>query len=113
MKWLESGTRRDLCALLYREGELRGQALKTRLERRYDAALDSKRFYNRLDALTSAGHVERRVDGLHDVYALTEEGERRLLDHYGWFADCVEAGDERSENESKKDGSTENGRRKG
>lgn len=94
MKWLESGTRRDICALLYREGELRGQALKTRLEEHYDGPLDSRRFYNRMDALVSAGHVEKRVDGLQDVYALTEGGEERLLDHYEWFTECVGTGGE-------------------
>ncbi|WP_254537520.1 PadR family transcriptional regulator [Halomarina litorea] len=92
MKWLESGTRRDICALLYRGGELRGQALKTHLERHYDLQLDPKRFYDRMDALVSAGHVEKRADGLHDVYALTEQGERRLLDHHEWLSGCVEAG---------------------
>lgn len=95
MKWLESGTRRDICIVLYREGEVRGQVLKTALERHYGAPVDSKRFYDRMDALVSAGHVETRVDGLHDVYALTEGGEERLRDHFEWFADCVEAGENR------------------
>jgi DNA-binding PadR family transcriptional regulator len=97
MKWLESGTRRDLCLVLYREGEQRGQALKTTLERHYGSPLDSRRFYDRMDALVSAGHVELRVDGLHDVYALTDAGEERLREHCEWVAECVEAGADRAD----------------
>jgi DNA-binding PadR family transcriptional regulator len=94
MRWLESGTRRDMCAALHALGEARGPQLKRRLERRYDDRLDSKRFYGRLSALESSGHVERRVDGLDDVYALTEAGERALREQYAWLGDCLD-GDER------------------
>ncbi len=90
MKWHESGTRRDMCAALYAAGETRGPTLKRTLERRYDARLDSRRFYDRLAALERAGHVERRVDGLDDVYALTERGERAVREHCAWLREQVE-----------------------
>jgi DNA-binding PadR family transcriptional regulator len=93
MRWLESGTRRDMCAALLALGEARGPELKRRLERRYDDRLDSKRFYDRLSALESSGHVERRVDGLDDVYTLTERGERGVRAQRRWLTDCIEDGD--------------------
>ena len=94
MRWLESGTRRDMCAALYAQGEARGPELKRRLERHYDYRLDSRRFYDRLSALESSGHVERRVDGLDDVYSLTERGERGVRERRAWLAECVETADE-------------------
>jgi DNA-binding PadR family transcriptional regulator len=97
MRWLESGTRRDMCAALLALGEARGPELKRRLERRYDDRLDSKRFYDRLSALESSGHVERRVDGLDDVYTLTERGERGVREQDAWLAECVATADEREE----------------
>ena len=88
----QSGTRRDVCVLLYDAGELRGQQLKSRLSKQYDRRLDPTKFYSVLDALVNAGHVEKREAGLHDVYALTDAGERALLDHYEWLRSQV-AGD--------------------
>ncbi|MFC7155387.1 PadR family transcriptional regulator [Halomarina halobia] len=89
-KWLESGTRRDVCAILYAGGELRAPQLKRRLEAHYDARIDPKRFYGRLDALVESGHVERRVDGLDDIYALTDAGARAIRDHYAWLRELIE-----------------------
>lgn len=95
MRWLESGTRRDMCAALSALGVARGPELKRHLERHYDDRLDSRRFYDRLSALESSGHVERRVDGLDDVYSLTDRGGREVRAQQAWLTECVEA----SENE--------------
>ena len=90
MGWLQSGRRRDLCALLYEAGELRGQRLKTRLEDHYDARIDSKSFYGALDSLEEKGFVEQRTDGIHDAYALTDAGERRIEEYFEWLRERVE-----------------------
>ncbi|WP_290810109.1 helix-turn-helix transcriptional regulator [Halovivax sp.] len=89
-KWLQSGRRRDTCYILADEGELRGQELKSRLESHYDARIEPSAFYGSLSALVEAGHVEVRTEGISDVYALTEAGERRLREHYEWVRDRVE-----------------------
>ncbi|WP_455448635.1 PadR family transcriptional regulator [Natrinema thermotolerans] len=95
-KWLRSGRRRDICFLLAAaaDGELRGQQLKTRLESHYDDRLEPKSFYGSLSALVDAGFVEKRTEGLHDVYALTEAGERRMRDHADWVGACLDTGGE-------------------
>ncbi|WP_254523025.1 PadR family transcriptional regulator [Natrinema caseinilyticum] len=92
-KWLRSGRRRDVCVLLAgaADGELRGQQLKSRLESHYDDRIEPKAFYGSLSALVDAGFVEKRTAGLHDVYALTEAGERRVRDHYAWVRNCLES----------------------
>ncbi|SDQ50358.1 PadR family transcriptional regulator [Natronobacterium texcoconense] len=95
-KWLQSGRRRDVCFLLAAEGEdghLRGQQLKSRLESHYDERLEPKAFYGSLSALVEAGFVEKRTEGIHDVYALTEGGRRRVREHYEWVSECCEGGD--------------------
>lgn len=84
-----SGTRRDICVLLYDAGELRGQQLKAALADHYDRRIDPTQFYAVLDALVGSGHVEKREEGLHDVYALTDPGEEALLDHYEWMQSLV------------------------
>jgi DNA-binding PadR family transcriptional regulator len=84
MKFLQSGRRRDVCALL--AGEPRqAQALKSALESHYDERIEPRSFYAALDALEDANFVETRAEGIHDVYALTEAGERRLREHYVWL----------------------------
>ena len=85
----QSGTRRDICALLYDAGELRSQQLKSRLSSHYDRRIDPKQFYGVLDALVDSGHVGKREEGLHDVYALTDAGERALLEHFEWLESLV------------------------
>ena len=87
--WLASGRRRDLCVLLYDAGALRGQELKARLEDRYDERLDPSRFYGALDGLVSAGHVEERTDGIHDVYALTDAGRAAVEEYAEWLCTSV------------------------
>jgi DNA-binding PadR family transcriptional regulator len=82
-RFLQSGRRRDICVLLADEPR-QAQALKSRLESVYDVRIDPKSFYGALDALEDAGFVETRTEGIHDVYALTEAGERRLQEHIEW-----------------------------
>ncbi len=90
MKWLRSGRRRDVCVVLAGEGPLRGQRLKSILESRYDERIEPKSFYGSLSALVDAGLVAERTEGIHDVYALTEVGERRLREHHEWMTANVE-----------------------
>lgn len=92
-KWLRSGRRRDVCALLAAEGECHGQRLKSRLEAHYDERLEPKSFYGSLSALVDAGFVEERTEGIHDVYALTDAGETRLREHAEWLCSRLEAAD--------------------
>lgn len=89
-KFLQSGRRRDICVLLADEPR-QGQALKSSLEAHYDVRIDPKSFYGALDALEDAGFVERRTDGIHDVYALTEGGRDRLSEHVSWLLDHVDS----------------------
>lgn len=86
-KWLHSGRRRDICAILYDAGELRAQSLKSRIETHYDERIDPGSFYGTMSALVDSGHLERRTQGIADVYALTDAGERALLDHYAWLSE--------------------------
>lgn len=88
-RYLESGMRRDCCALLHGRGEVRAQELKRWLSDYYESRLDPQQFYERLDALVDAGHVEKRVDGVHDVYALTDGGARILEGHVRWLNEQV------------------------
>lgn len=90
-KWFHSGRRRDLCALLYEADELRAQSLKNRLESHYDERIDPGSFYATLRSLVESGFLDRRTEGIADVYALTDAGERALLDHYAWLSERVGA----------------------
>jgi DNA-binding PadR family transcriptional regulator len=85
-KFLQSGRRRDICALLSGEA-LQAQALKSKLESHDDERIEPKSFYGALDALEKAGFVETETDGIHDVYVLTDAGERRLREHYDWLTE--------------------------
>jgi DNA-binding PadR family transcriptional regulator len=96
-KWLHSGRRRDLCALLYDAGELRAQSLKNRLESHYDERIDPGSFYATLNSLVESGHLDRRTEGIADVYALTDAGERALRDHYDWLSALVAGGSTESD----------------
>lgn len=89
MKWLQSGRRRDVCYLLYDDGPLQAQAVKSRLEACYDERIDPKSFYGALDALVENGHLEPRQSGIHDVYALSPAGEELLEDHVRWVRERV------------------------
>ncbi|WP_418286392.1 PadR family transcriptional regulator [Halorubrum sp. DTA46] len=89
-KWLHSGRRRDICTLLYDAGELRAQSLKNRIESHYDERIDPRSFYATLNSLVESGHLDRRTEGLADVYALTDAGERGVRDHYEWLTEQLE-----------------------
>ncbi|MFB6307691.1 MAG: PadR family transcriptional regulator [Haloarculaceae archaeon] len=89
-KWLQSGRRRDLCVLLAEGGELSGQSLKTRLEDHYGTRIEPKSFYGALDALVDSGFVETREAGIHDVYTLTDAGQRQLHEHFEWMRERID-----------------------
>ena len=88
MRWLNSGLRRDVCVLLAEES-YRQQQLKVALEDHYDERVDADRFRSALERLVDVGFVEREVDGIHDIYALTEPGRERLEAHYEWMTEKV------------------------
>ncbi|MFQ3320048.1 MAG: DNA-binding PadR family transcriptional regulator [Natronomonas sp.] len=89
MEWLTSGLRRDICILLYDE-ERRAQQLKSALEARYDRRLKPDRFYGALDTLESKGYVEKHVEGLEDVYSLTDGGRTGVEKQFEWLQERVE-----------------------
>jgi len=89
MEWLTSGLRRDICVLLYGD-ERRAQQLKSDLETHYDRRVPPERFYGALEQLESKGFVEKRVDGLEDVYSLTDGGRSGVERQFEWMAERVE-----------------------
>ncbi|WP_336022348.1 DNA-binding protein [Halobellus salinisoli] len=89
-QWLQSGRRRDLCALLYEAGSLRGQKLKTALERHYGVRIDPQSFYGSLDALVDRGLIACETEGIHDVYRLTEVGVDGVESHYAWLTERLD-----------------------
>lgn len=89
-KWLQSGLRRDVCALVAARDDPTGQTLKTAIQRRYDQRIRPKTFRGALDELVRLGYLEREVDGVHDRYALTDEGEQALYEHYEWLREQLE-----------------------
>ena len=88
-EWLASGMRRDICILLYGE-DYRAQKLKSALQDRYDRRIRPEQFRSALRALEEAGYVEKRVEGLADVFALTEAGERGVERQYAWLREVIE-----------------------
>ncbi|CAI48930.1 PadR family transcription regulator [Natronomonas pharaonis DSM 2160] len=89
MEWLTSGLRRDICVLLYAESR-RAQQLKSALEARYDRRIPPERFYGAVEALESKGFVETHVEGLEDVYSLTDAGRDGVATQFRWMADHVD-----------------------
>ena len=89
MEWLTSGLRRDICVLLYDE-ERRAQKLKSGLESRYGRRVKPDRFYGALDSLEKNGYVEQRVEGLEDVYSLTDPGRQSVEAQFEWMRQRVE-----------------------
>lgn len=89
MEWLTSGLRRDVCILLYDE-ECRAQTLKSALEARYDRRVKPDRFYGALETLESKGFVEKHVEGLEDVYSLTDAGRTSVERQYEWVREQVD-----------------------
>ena len=88
MEWLASGLRRDVCVILYGD-ERRAQQLKSALESQYDRRVKPDRFYGALETLESTGHVEKRVEGLEDVYALTDAGRENVERYAAWIQEQV------------------------
>ncbi|QIB73747.1 DNA-binding protein [Halogeometricum borinquense] len=105
--WFQSGRRRDLCAILYDAGELRGQKLKTRLEAYYDTRIDPQSFYGTLDALVSKGYLVRRTEGIHDVYELTDPGVRGVESYYDWLTKRVESKEQERREDDSRAGTTD------
>ncbi|AUV82359.1 multidrug DMT transporter permease [Salinigranum rubrum] len=105
MRWLQSGLRRDICVIVAELDDPTGQQAKAALERHYDDRIRPKTFHGALDALVRDGFLSRRQDGLADRYALTDAGERRLLDQHAWVASATEALAERDDRE-RGDGAT-------
>ena len=89
MEWLTSGLRRDVCVLLYGE-EYRAQKLKSTLEARYGRRVKPDRFYGALESLEKNGYVEKRVEGLEDVYFLTDAGENSVETQFEWMREQVD-----------------------
>ena len=79
------------------EEEWRAQSLKSALEKRYDRRVKPDRFYGALDALNSKGFVEKRVEGLEDVYALTDAGKTRAEAQFEWCREQIERSKEGGE----------------
>ena len=95
-KFLQSGRRRDICAILAGES-LHAQAIKSRLADHDGERIDPKTFYASLDALEDAGFVRAETEGIHDVYSLTEAGDRRLREHYAWLGEQLATDSNRSD----------------
>lgn len=89
-RWLHSGLRRDICAVVASLDDPTGQTCKTTLEARYDDHVTPKTFYGAVEALVESGHLASEVDGIHDCYRLTPAGERALRVHYAWLTDCLD-----------------------
>lgn len=94
MEWLTSGLRRDICILLY-DDERRAQALKSALESRYDRRVKPDRFYGALQTLDSKGFVRKRVEGLEDVYSLTDGGRSAVETQFEWMREQIDDGGRR------------------
>ncbi|PSP67741.1 PadR family transcriptional regulator, partial [Halobacteriales archaeon QH_6_68_27] len=84
---------RDLSFILYDEGPLHGQALKSRLESHYGERIDPKSFYGALDALVEGGHLELQESGIHDEYLLTDAGREMLEAHLAWMRERASDGE--------------------
>lgn len=89
-RWLQSGLRRDLCVVIYALEEPTGQRAKTVLEDHYGDRLEPRAVHGALDELERTGHLTKTVDDLQDRYALTDAGERALLEHYEWLKGSIE-----------------------
>jgi DNA-binding PadR family transcriptional regulator len=83
-EWLASGMRRDVCILLYGE-DRRAQQLKSALQDHYDRRIRPEQFRGALRELEASGDVEKRIEGLADVFSLTEQGRQRVERQYEWL----------------------------
>lgn len=89
MRWHHSGLRRDVCVLLAGR-EYPQQKLKVALDDHYDDRVDSSRFRGALDRLEDKGFLTREVDGIHDVYALTDAGRAGVERQFEWMRGRLE-----------------------
>lgn len=89
MEWLTSGLRRDICILLYGD-QRRAQKLKSALESRYGRRVKPDRFYGALDTLENKGFLEKHVEGLEDVYSLTDAGRDSVDAQFEWMRDQLD-----------------------
>lgn len=89
-KWLESGLRRDICVVIFGEGDPTQQSVKRAVERKNDDRIKPRRFEGAVSKLEGAGIIEREADGLHDRLLLTEAGETRLREHHEWVAEYLD-----------------------
>jgi DNA-binding PadR family transcriptional regulator len=89
-KYLHSGLRRDVCAVVSSLDSPTGQEAKAALESHYDERIEPKRFYGAVDALVDAGHLREETEGIHDHYELTAGGEKALREHAEWLQECLE-----------------------
>jgi DNA-binding PadR family transcriptional regulator len=87
-EWLASGMRRDICVLLYGE-DRRAQQLKSALQDHYDRRIRPEQFRGALRELEATGDVEKQVEGLADVFSLTEQGRQRVERQYAWMGERV------------------------
>lgn len=91
-KYLVSGMRRDIVALIYDLGQPREQAVKRALESHYDERITPREFRGAIEALVDHGFVQKTQDGVHDRLSLTDAGEQALHDHVEWLTGLVEDG---------------------
>lgn len=89
MEWLTSGLRRDICILLYGD-QRRAQKLKSALEARYGRRVKPDRFYGALDTLENKGFLKKHVEGLEDVYSLTDAGRDSVDAQFKWMRDQLD-----------------------
>ncbi|MFB6170345.1 MAG: helix-turn-helix transcriptional regulator [Haloarculaceae archaeon] len=89
-RWLQSGLRRDACAVVAALDDPSAQQVKRELERHYEGTVKPRTFYGALETLAEKGYLETRTEGIHDHYSLTDGGERALREHYAWLGDCLD-----------------------
>lgn len=88
-RWLRSGLRRDLCAVVCAAESPTDRDLKREIETHYGASIRPRTFYGALEDLVEGDYLAVEADGVHDRYRLTDAGERALYEHYAWLRDCL------------------------
>lgn len=83
--------RMAVCAILYDRESANGREIKTAIEEHVGDHIGDPRLYPVLDDLVASGLLTKdNLNPTHDRYQLTEEGEARLLEDYGWLARCLD-----------------------
>lgn len=88
-RWLQSGLRRDICAVVAAETNPTETDVKTALEAHYGDRIRPSQFHGAIDALVRQGHLERTADGLQDRLSLTPESRQALETHVEWLRETV------------------------